>query len=112
MLYISFKSWILGGFSFFNFQLFSLTKILTEGNLFAKKVPSPANSALSDTQVLVCQQQCMLNGKTNFESSDSNMPSCEFYINFRPFLQQFQSNQKIHFEQGFNWRTDLIQELW
>ena len=36
------------GLVFFNFQLISLTKVLKEGNLFVKKVPSSLNSALVD----------------------------------------------------------------
>ena len=34
------------GLGLFKFQLFLLTKVLREGNLFAKPVPSSANSAL------------------------------------------------------------------
>ena len=33
--------------SVFDFQLFLLTKIPREGNLFLKKVPTPTNSALN-----------------------------------------------------------------
>ena len=37
---------IIGGLSFFQNPTFLLTKVLKEGNLFAKKVPSSANFAL------------------------------------------------------------------
>ena len=46
-LIINFKNCILVGLSFFKFQLFLLTKVLREGNLFVKKkIPSSVNSAL------------------------------------------------------------------
>ena len=43
--YISFKSWLLGGLSFFNFQLFS-NKISHANNWMRKKIPTCSNSAL------------------------------------------------------------------
>ena len=44
--YISFKSWILGGLSFFDFSTFLVIKFIMQINGWGKKIPTCSNSPL------------------------------------------------------------------